>query len=102
MADKYGPRWLIAVGFTISLPCLILLRLITRDALQQIVLLCVLLVLLGISLTLVIGPLMAEIAYVVEAKEKKIPETFRKGGAYAQAYRLYFCWFAGGALVGPI
>jgi MFS family permease len=102
MADKYGPRWLVAVGFITSLPCLILLRLITHDALQQIVLLCVLLVLLGMSLTLVMGPLMAEIAYVVEAKEKKIPGTFGEGGAYAQAYGLYFCWFAGGALIGPI
>jgi hypothetical protein len=91
MADKYGPRWLVAVGFTTSLPCLILLRLITHDALQQIVLLCVLLVLLGISLTLVMGPLMAEIAYVVEVKEKKISETFKKSGAYTQIYKLYFC-----------
>lgn len=102
VADKYGPRWLVAVGFATSLPFLVLLRLVTHDALQQIVLLCVLLVLLGISLMLVMGPLMAEIAYLVEAKEKKIPGIFGKGGAYAQAYGLYFCWFAGGALIGPI
>jgi hypothetical protein len=98
MADKYGPRWLVAVGFTISLPCLIFLRFITHDALQQIVLLYVLLALLDISLTLVIDPLMAEIVYVVKAKEKKIPKTFRKGGAY----RLYFCWFVKSALIRPI
>jgi hypothetical protein len=91
MADKYGPRWLVAVGFITSLPYLILLRLITHNALQQIVLLYVLLVLLSISLTLVISLLMAEIVYVVKAKEKKIPEMFGKNGAYAQEYRLYFC-----------
>jgi MFS family permease len=102
VADKYGPRWLVAVGFITSLPFLVLLRLVTHDSLQQIILLCVLLVLLGMSLTLIMGPLMAEIAYLVEAKEKKIPGTFGKGGAYAQAYGLYFCWFAGGALIGPI
>jgi MFS family permease len=102
VADKHGPRWLVTVGFATSLPFLVLLRLVTYDAPQQIVLLCVLLVLLGISLTLVMGPLMAEIAYLVEAKEKKIPGIFGKGGAYAQAYGLYFCWFAGGALIGPI
>jgi hypothetical protein len=62
----------------------------------------VLLVLLDISLTLVMGPLMAEIAYLVEAKERKIPGIFGKGGAYAQAYGLYFYWFAGGALIEPI
>ena len=26
---------------------------------------------------------------------------FGKGGAYGQAYGLYFSWFAGGALIGP-
>jgi len=102
VADKYGPRWLVAVGFITSLPFLVLLRLVTHNALQHIVLLCVLLALLGTSLTLVMGPLMAEIAYIVEAKEKEIPGIFGEGGAYAQAYGLYFCWFAGGALIGPL
>jgi hypothetical protein len=55
------------------------------------VLLCVLLVLLGISVTLVIDPLMAEVAYLVKAKEKEIPKTFNKGGAYTLVYRLHFC-----------
>jgi MFS family permease len=102
MADKHGPRWLATTGFTTCLPCLVLLRLITYHALEQIVLLCVLLVLLGMSLMLTMGPLMAEIAYLVEAKQKKNPGTFGTRGAYAQAYGLYFCGFAGGALIGPI
>jgi hypothetical protein len=86
MADKYDPKWLVVVDFIISFFSLVLLRLVTHDALQQIVLLCVLLILLNISLTLVIGPLMAEIAYLIETKEKKILGIFRKGGAYAQIY----------------
>jgi MFS family permease len=102
VADKYGPRWPVVIGFSTSLPFLVLLRLVTHDTLQQIVLLCVLLTLLGMSQTLIMGPLMAEIAYLVEAKEKKNPGIFGKGGAYAQTYGLYFCWFAGGLLVGPI
>jgi MFS family permease len=46
--------------------------------------------------------LMAEITYVVEAKEKKKSGIFSKGGAHAQAYGLYFFLFTGGAVVGPI
>jgi MFS family permease len=102
MADKHGPRWLVAAGFTTSLPCLVLLRLVTHHTLQQIVLLCVLLFLLGTSLTFIMGPLVAEIAYLVKAKEEKIPGTFGTRGAYAQAFGLYYCWFAGGLLIGPI
>ncbi|OXV05998.1 hypothetical protein Egran_06235 [Elaphomyces granulatus] len=45
---------------------------------------------------------MAEITYVIDAKEKKQPGKFGKGGAYAQAYGLYFSSFAGGAVIGPI
>lgn len=41
-------------------------------------------------MNLVMIPLMAEITYVTKAKEKKKPRMFGKGGAYAQAYGLYF------------
>ena len=44
-------------------------------------------------------PLMSEITYVVEVKEKKTPEMFGKGGAYAQIDGLYFSSFAGGAAI---
>ncbi|KAI9818889.1 MAG: hypothetical protein M1827_007710 [Pycnora praestabilis] len=102
LADKYGPRWLAATGFLLGLPFLVLLRVVTHHTIEQIVLLCALLVLIGFSLTLVMPPLMAEITYVVEAKEKKNPGLFGTSGAYAQAYGLFNCAFAGGTLVGPI
>jgi MFS family permease len=102
MADKHGPKWLVTSGFTTSLPCLVLLRLVTHHTPQQIVLLCVLLFLLGTSMTLMVGPLVAEIAYLVKAKEEKFPGAFGTGGAYAQAFGLYWSWFAGGLLIGPI
>ncbi len=102
LSDKYGPRWLAASGFLLALPCFVLLRLITHDTIPQVVTLCVLLTLIGFSVTLVMPPLMAEVTYVVEAKEKKNPGMFGAGGAYAQAYGLFNCAFAGGCLVGPI
>jgi len=101
-SDKYGPRWPATLGFITGLPFLVLLRLVTHDSIGQKVLLCALLALIGVSLNLMMPPLMAEITYVVEAKEKKTPGLFGRSGAYAQAYALFNCAFAGGALVGPI
>ena len=69
---------------------------------QQKVLLCTLLVFLGVGMTLINGPLMAEITYILKAEEKTNPGIFGKGGAYAQGYGLYYTWFAAGALIGPI
>ena len=102
MADKYGPRWLSAIGFIITVPFLVLLRLVTHHSLQQVVLLCALLALIGSAMNLVMIPLMAEITYVVDAKEKKRPGIFGEGGAYAQAYGLYLSSWAGGAIMGPM
>lgn len=103
LADKYGSRrWLVGIGFAISLPFLVLLRLVTYHSLKQIVFLCTLLALLGTSNQLIMVPLMAEITHIVEEKERKVPGIFGKHGAYAQAYGLFFCCYSGGALVGPI
>jgi hypothetical protein len=51
----------------------ILLRLVTHNTLSQKVLFSALLFLIGLGLTLVLPPLMAEITYVVEAKEREKP-----------------------------
>jgi MFS family permease len=102
VSDRYGPRWLTVAGFVIALPFWVLLRLVTYNTLGQKVLLCALMALIGISLTLVMPPLMAEITYIVEAKEKKNPGAFGPTGAYAQAYGLFITAFAAGTLIGPI
>jgi MFS family permease len=101
-SDRYGPRWLTVVGFIFAIPPYILLRLVTHDSLEQKVLLCALLALVGVSLALVMPPLMAEITYVVEAKEKQDPGRYGSTGAYAQAYGLFVMAFAAGTLIGPI
>ena len=102
MSDKFGPRWLVVTGFLSSCPAFVLLRLVDHDSLKQKVLLGALLVLLGASLTTVMTPLMAEIMYVVEAKEKKHPGIYGEKGAYAQAYGLFNTAFAAGTLAGPL
>lgn len=103
LSDKYGPRWFAAAGFVAACPPLILLRFVREDTLQQKVLLCALLALIGLTLTLVLTPEMAEIAYAVEAKAKRHPPGFfGKNGAMAQAYSLFNMAWAAGCLVGPL
>ncbi|KFY37371.1 hypothetical protein V494_04773, partial [Pseudogymnoascus sp. VKM F-4513 (FW-928)] len=102
ISDKYGPRWLAVSGFMLAVPCLVLLRLVDHNTTRQVVLLCALLAILGTAMAIVMPPLMAEITYIVEAKEVRSPGIFGAKGAYAQAYGLFVMAFAGGCLIGPI
>lgn len=103
LSDKHGPRWYATAGFILAGPCLILLRLVYKDTLDQKVLLCALLALTGTGLTMTLTPMMAEIAYAVEAKGRNRPAGyFGKNGAYAQAYSLFNVAWAGGFLIGPL
>lgn len=103
LSDKHGPRWYAIAGYAVSCPCLILLRLVTHNSLEQKVLLCALLALIGTCLTLMITPMMAEITYAVHAKaERRPPGFFGKNGAYAQAYSLFNVAFAAGTMIGPL
>jgi MFS family permease len=102
ISDRYGPRWLTVIGFIIALPFWVCLRFVAENTIQDKVLLGALLVLIGASLTCIISPLMAEITYMVDAKENKNPGAFGKTGAYAQAYGLFVMSYATGTLVGPL
>ncbi|KAF2770280.1 MFS general substrate transporter [Teratosphaeria nubilosa] len=102
-SDKLGPRWFATAGFVLSTPFLILLRLVHKNNLSQKVMLCAFLLLIGVGLTLVITPMMAEITYAVDAKaRRRHPGFFGRNGAYAQAYSLFNMAWAGGCLVGPL
>lgn len=102
-SDKYGTRYISTLGFLLAVPPLILLRLVDHDSLRQKVLLCALLALIGVTLDMILVPMMAEITYAVEAKAAKRPKGyFGKGGAYAQAYGLFNMSFAAGSMAGPL
>lgn len=101
-SDKYGARLPTTIGFLLSMPSLVLLRIVDHGGKKQVVILCVLLTLLGTALTIVMTPLLAEITYILNAKERHHPGLFGEKGAYAQAYGLFNCAFAGGMLVGPL
>ena len=103
LCDRYGPRWPAFVGFLLLCPFLTLLRLIDHNTLDQKVLLCALLTLVGCCFTLTLDPLMAEIAYTVEQKAKDDPETYGSAAkAYAQAFALFNMAFSVGNTVGPL
>ncbi|KAL9613146.1 MAG: hypothetical protein Q9167_002311 [Letrouitia subvulpina] len=101
-SDKYGARLPACIGFVLNTPFVILLRLVNHSGREQAVLLCALLALIGAALTIILTPVLAEFSYAVETKEKKHPGLFGEKGAYAQAYGLFNCAFAGGMLVGPL
>ena len=103
LSDRQGPRWYATAGYVLACPCLILLRLVHQNTLEQKVLLCALLALTGLCLTMMITPIMAEITYAVDAKARRRPPGyFGKNGAYAQAYSLFNVAFAAGCLIGPL
>jgi len=102
LSDRFGPRWLVFTGFLIAVPPLVCLRFITHNSSSQKVLLCALLAIVGASLAFAMTPLMAEITYVVEAKEKKNPGIYGSTGAYGQAYALFIMAWAAGGVVGPL
>jgi MFS family permease len=103
LSDKYGPRWFATAGFVLACPFLILLRLVDNDSINHKVMLCAFLVLVGAGLTLAITPVMAEMAYAVEAKAQRSPPGFfGKNGAYAQAYGLFNMAWAAGSMIGPL
>lgn len=102
MSDRYGPRWLAATSLLLACPWLVCLRYVTNNGMSQKILLVILLFGLGLCLNIILAPAMAEIAYVIEAKEKKDPGIFGSSSAYAQAYGLSCLAFAAGGLVGSL
>jgi MFS family permease len=61
ISDRCGARVITTVGLLGAVPFWVLLRLVTHDSIAQKVLLCALLALIGLCMTLVMAPLMAEI-----------------------------------------
>jgi MFS family permease len=82
ISDRYGRKWLATSGFLLAIPVEVLFRLVTHSSLSQKVLLVVLLALLGLSMSLIVTPITAELTLVAE----RLQRTGKLGnkGAYAQ------------------
>ena len=101
LSSRYGTNTLVSAGFTTLTPCLILLRHINHHSIIQVALLCLLLLLTGISMHMIMTPLSAEVMHVVDEITARRPGVFGKG-AYAQAFALMNVAYASGSLVGPL
>lgn len=101
-SDKFGPRWIAASSFIFMACFLVLLRLVTKDTIGHIVLLCGLVTLIGLCITTALSPLAGDLSCAVERLEQERPGIFGRGGAYGQAFGLFNCALAGGMLVGPL
>lgn len=97
VSDKYGPKFPATTGFLASAPLFVCLRFVTEDSVGQQVLLCALLAGIGLSLTFVFGPLMAEITWSLQEGSAN-PDV----EPYALAYGLHTMSFSIGGILGPL
>ncbi|KAK9478268.1 major facilitator superfamily domain-containing protein [Lipomyces japonicus] len=100
--DRKGSRLPLALGFLLSCPFLVLLRLPNHNAVSQVVLMCAMLALLGICISALLPAAMAEISKSVETVEQRTPGIFGKGGANGQAFGLLNMAFSAGSVFGPL
>lgn len=99
LGDRYGPKWLCAGGFAFTVPFFVCLRFVTDNSINHKVMLFGLLAGIGLGLTFVFAPLMAEISWAVEVDHD---ESGDSPPPYAQAYGLYNLAYSGGAIAGPL
>jgi MFS family permease len=102
VSDRYGAKWPALAGFVASIPLFVCLRFVTENTLTDKALLCVLLSLLGFTMAFSTTPLMAEITYAIDDREREQPGIWGEKGVYGIAYGLFTTAFALGGTVGSI
>ncbi|KAF3033677.1 hypothetical protein E8E12_001982 [Didymella heteroderae] len=66
LSDRFGARGVAVSGFCLTSPLLVVLRVVDYDSLQQKIVLCALLTLIGTGLVFFLAPLGAECSFVAE------------------------------------
>ena len=124
LSDRVGPRPVSLGGFALATPALALLGLVKHNGLEQAVLLCALLAVIGIPLpfiywwtgsressssitagvgnSMIYAPLGADMSAEIDNITAEKAELFKTGGAYAQAFGLFDGAIALGTVVGPV
>ncbi|KAL8967158.1 MAG: hypothetical protein Q9183_003043 [Haloplaca sp. 2 TL-2023] len=102
LADRCGAKWVIASGFLIVTPAVILLRIVDENATRPLLKLIVLLFFVGSGAALSLTPLRTEAIRVVDLVERENPGIFGPRGAYTRAHALMNTAIAAGSLVGPL
>lgn len=83
-------------------PCLACLRFVTHNTLQQKVLLCALLTLIGAGFDFTMPALMVELQCVLDDMEAEEPGVFGDNGATGQGFSLESMAQYGGLALGPL
>lgn len=71
LSDRYGGRWIMAIGLLVASPALVCLRFITNMEKSSVVLLVVMLIIIGGALSLLVTPSMAEISIAAGEMERE-------------------------------
>lgn len=115
LTDRYGGRYFISTSFAILSPTLILLRFVGHNSMNQKVLLCALLAIIGLCLAMILEPLFAEMGARAEGmgcEEEGRRRDDEKAGSrnsvaktlsyHGQAYSYFNMAWALGDTVGPL
>ena len=123
LSDRYGRRIVALGGFALAVPSLALLGLVQNADLSKKVLLCVFLVLIGITpsfivtdrddifltlsiagigINLFLTSLVSDLSFAVERLEQEDSQFCENGSAFTEAYALVDCTFGAGAVFGPL
>ena len=102
IADRHGGRYITATGFCLSTAVLACLRFVDHDSIEQKVMLCALLFLVGLLLGTTLSVFSAEVSHVVFEHEEKNPGGLGDRGAVAQAEILWWAAYSIGAAFGPL
>lgn len=107
IVDRTSTRWALVTGFLGMCPVVVLVRFVTYDSVGQKVLMCFFLVVVGVGITITLGPLMAEISHIAEEfvarrSESEGGESDAARSAYAQAYALNAMAWSCGNIAGPL
>ena len=102
LGDIYGPKVIVSGGFAALMPLVISLRLVDHHEIEQVALLCVLLLAIGTALNMVLAPVWSDTMYLVDEMSREKPGIFGNKGAYAQAFGLMNMAYAIGSVLGPL
>jgi MFS family permease len=103
ITDKYpqGRRLLAAGGCLLATPVYVLLRLVTQNTLDQKILLCILLLIIGLAMAIAMPAIIAEIGATVADAEKKDPQAVERS-VIVTGWSLVNAAYAAGCLIGPL
>ncbi|KAL2008992.1 hypothetical protein VTN00DRAFT_7186 [Thermoascus crustaceus] len=102
LSDRFGVRIIAFTSFALLVPCLVCLRFVEYNSLQQKVLLCALLALVGLFVDLNKPALIVQMQQVLDDMERKTPGIFGEKGAVAQCMSLEMTTYFAGVLFGPM